>query len=201
MEYLMELMREKEQLMVVAGSFPNLERLLDDEIDRARKTAFRCELRDNVKPKLPDAVGENFMLQDKVFVPVDEHPNYNFIGRILGPRGMTAKHLELDTGCKIMIRGKGSMKDTAKEQICRGKPNYEHLNENLHILIQCEDTKERAKIKLENAVSQVRKILTPPETKGVDDLKRRQLTELALLNGTYQNSSGQQEDCLSSTLS
>ena len=39
---------------------------------------------------------------------------FNFVGRILGPRGMTAKHLEQDTGCKIMVRGKGSMRDKAK---------------------------------------------------------------------------------------
>ncbi|KAI1715340.1 homodimerization region of STAR domain protein [Ditylenchus destructor] len=196
MEYLQGLMREKEQLAMVAGSFPNLERLLDEEIDRVRKTALKCEFSNNSKPKLPEAVGEKVMLQDKVFVPIDDYPDYNFIGRILGPRGMTTKHLEFDTGCKIMIRGKGSMKDADKEEMCRGKSSYEHLSENLHILVQCEDTKERAKIKLENAVSQVRKILTPPVTKGVDSLKRRQLTELALLNGTYRNSIEQQEDCL-----
>ena len=39
---------------------------------------------------------------------------FNFVGRILGPRGMTAKQLEMDTGCKIMVRGKGSMRDKMK---------------------------------------------------------------------------------------
>lgn len=39
---------------------------------------------------------------------------YNFVGRILGPRGMTAKQLEQETGCKIMVRGKGSMRDKKK---------------------------------------------------------------------------------------
>jgi hypothetical protein len=36
------------------------------------------------------------------------------VGRILGPRGMTAKQLEQETGCKIMVRGKGSMRDKVK---------------------------------------------------------------------------------------
>lgn len=36
------------------------------------------------------------------------------MGRILGPRGMTAKELEQYTGCKIMVRGKGSMRDKKK---------------------------------------------------------------------------------------
>lgn len=36
------------------------------------------------------------------------------MGRILGPRGLTAKQLEQETGCKIMVRGKGSMRDKKK---------------------------------------------------------------------------------------
>jgi len=42
---------------------------------------------------------------------------YNFVGRILGPRGLTVKQLELDTGCKVMVRGKGSMRDRQKVQL------------------------------------------------------------------------------------
>ena len=42
------------------------------------------------------------------------HLQFNFVGRILGPRGMTAKELEQYTGCKIMVRGKGSMRDKKK---------------------------------------------------------------------------------------
>lgn len=39
---------------------------------------------------------------------------FNFVGRLLGPRGLTTKQLELDTGCKILIRGQGSMRDKQK---------------------------------------------------------------------------------------
>ena len=39
---------------------------------------------------------------------------FNFVGRILGPRGMYAKQLEKETGCKIMVRGKGSIRDKKK---------------------------------------------------------------------------------------
>lgn len=42
------------------------------------------------------------------------YPQYNFVGRILGPRGLTAKQLEAETGCKIMVRGKSSMRDKKK---------------------------------------------------------------------------------------
>lgn len=42
---------------------------------------------------------------------------FNFVGRILGPRGMTAKQLEHETGCKIMVRGRGSLRDNKKVSI------------------------------------------------------------------------------------
>ena len=42
---------------------------------------------------------------------------FNFVGRILGPRGLTAKQLEQETGCKVMVRGKGSMRDKKKVSI------------------------------------------------------------------------------------
>ena len=34
----------------------------------------------------------------------------NLIGRILGPRGISVRQLEMLYGCKILIRGKGSIK-------------------------------------------------------------------------------------------
>lgn len=44
----------------------------------------------------------------------DVSSQFNFVGRILGPRGLTAKQLEAETGCKIMVRGKSSMRDKKK---------------------------------------------------------------------------------------
>ncbi|CAJ0568175.1 unnamed protein product, partial [Mesorhabditis spiculigera] len=103
---------------------------------------------------------------------------------------MTAKQLEQETGCKIMVRGKGSMRDKKKEELNRGKPNWEHLNEELHVLIQVEDTQNRAKVKLQRAVDEIKKLLVPaPE--GEDELKRKQLMELAIINGTYRSTSQQ----------
>ncbi|KAI3363566.1 hypothetical protein L3Q82_012177 [Scortum barcoo] len=86
---------------------------------------------------------------------------FNFVGRILGPRGLTAKQLEAETGCKIMVRGRGSMRDRKKEEQNRGKPNWEHLNEDLHVLITVDDTQNRAEIKLRRAVEEVNKLLVP----------------------------------------
>ncbi|KHN79050.1 Female germline-specific tumor suppressor gld-1 [Toxocara canis] len=127
---------------------------------------------------LPEPEGEPVTVQEKVYVPCKEHPDYNSVGRLLGPRGMTAKQLEQETGCKIMVRGRGSMRDR------RNKPNGEHLDDDLHVLVQCEDTPNRVSLKLKIAVEQIKKLLVPAR-EGEDDLKRKQLTELAILNGTY----------------
>uniref|UniRef100_A0A8R1IS12 KH_dom_type_1 domain-containing protein n=1 Tax=Caenorhabditis japonica TaxID=281687 RepID=A0A8R1IS12_CAEJA len=43
------------------------------------------------------------MLTETLMVPVKKYPKYNFVGRILGPRGMTVKQLERETGCKIFV--------------------------------------------------------------------------------------------------
>ncbi|CAK9147327.1 unnamed protein product [Ilex paraguariensis] len=47
-------------------------------------------------------------------VPVEKFPNYNFVGRILGPRGNSLKRVEAMTECRIYIRGRGSVKDSVK---------------------------------------------------------------------------------------
>ena len=42
----------------------------------------------------------------------------------------------------------------------RGKPNWEHLNDELHVLITCEDAENRAQMKIQRAIDEVRKLLT-----------------------------------------
>ncbi|XP_027488688.1 protein quaking isoform X5 [Corapipo altera] len=176
------------------------------KISRVRKDMYNDTLNGSTEKRsaeLPDAVGPIVQLQEKLYVPVKEYPDFNFVGRILGPRGLTAKQLEAETGCKIMVRGKGSMRDKKKvsfknrdnhdpavleveEEQNRGKPNWEHLNEDLHVLITVEDAQNRAEIKLKRAVEEVKKLLIPA-AEGEDSLKKMQLMELAILNGTYRD--------------
>uniref|UniRef100_A0A0N4ZPQ7 KH domain-containing protein n=1 Tax=Parastrongyloides trichosuri TaxID=131310 RepID=A0A0N4ZPQ7_PARTI len=186
LDYLISLLREKRNLTLFPEVFSLVIHLLDEEIARVRMSLFQCDF-SNVSLKLPEPIGNVILAQTKVYIPVDKHPEYNFVGRILGPRGMTAKQLEQETGCKIMVRGKGSLRDKKKEKMLYGKANWEHLNDELHVLIQCEDTKNRAEVKINNAITQVNKLLRPaPE--GSDELKRKQLMELAIINGTYRSS-------------
>lgn len=117
--------------------------------------------------------------REKIFVPVDKYPNYNFIGRILGPQGSHLKELEGTTGCKILIRGRGSMRNKSAEECRRGKPGFEHLNEPLHIILEGPD---------EQHVQSGREVLLQhliPVDEKHDVLKHQQLRQLAIMRGTY----------------
>ncbi|XP_078333045.1 KH domain-containing RNA-binding protein qki.L-like isoform X5 [Crassostrea virginica] len=187
-EYLAQLLKDKKQIQAFPNVFVHLEKLLDEEINRVRLQLFHHKGNGRIPLDLPEPIGPVQTISEKLYVPVKEHPDFNFVGRILGPRGMTAKELEQYTGCKIMVRGKGSMRDKKKEEQNRGKPNWEHLNEELHVLITVEDTVNRAEVKMAKAMEEVKKLLVPAPD-GEDDLKKRQLMELAIINGTYRDTS------------
>lgn len=50
-----------------------------------------------------------------------------------------------------------------------------------------DDTPNRATVKIQRAIEEVQKLLVPV-TEGEDELKKRQLMELAIINGTYRDS-------------
>lgn len=49
----------------------------------------------------------------------------------------------------------------SQEDANRGKPNWEHLSDDLHVLITVEDSENRARMKLARAVEEVQKLLVP----------------------------------------
>ncbi|KAM0995713.1 hypothetical protein ACFX13_005860 [Malus domestica] len=119
----------------------------------------------------------------RVDIPVDKYPNYNFVGRLLGPRGNSLKRVEVTTECRVLIRGRGSIKDPTKEEMMRGKPGYEHLNEPLHILVEAELPVEIIDTRLLQAREVLEDLLRPVD-ESQDFYKKQQLRELAMLNGT-----------------
>ncbi|CAO2815933.1 unnamed protein product [Amaranthus hypochondriacus] len=121
-------------------------------------------------------------------IPVDSYPNFNFVGRLLGPRGNSLKRVEASTGCRVYIRGKGSIKDPDKEEKLRGRPGYEHLNEPLHILIEADMAPNIVEIKLRQAQEILEELLKPVD-ESQDIYKRQQLRELALLNSNFREDS------------
>ncbi|KAL7130702.1 hypothetical protein ABFS83_13G151300 [Erythranthe nasuta] len=132
----------------------------------------------------------------RVDIPVDQFPNYNFVGRLLGPRGNSLKRVEATTDCRVLIRGRGSIKDPTREEMMRGKPGYEHLNEPLHILVEAELPVEI----IDGRLMQAREILEDllkPMDECQDFYKKQQLRELALLNGTLREEDSQMSGSVS----
>ncbi|UNI17761.1 Branchpoint-bridging protein [Purpureocillium takamizusanense] len=141
--------------------------------------------------------------QEKVYVPVNDYPEINFIGLLIGPRGNTLKKMEAESGAKIAIRGKGSVKEGKGRSDAAHSSNQE---EDLHCLIMAdtEDKINKAKQLIHNVIEtvsprfmlhQISKKLTSHKAasvpEGQNDLKRNQLRELAALNGTLRDDENQ----------
>jgi len=143
--------------------------------DRQRLVERCTELFPLFKPP-PDYRPLQIKKTKKIFIPVDKHPEYNFIGLIIGPRGITQKQMEKETGAKIAIRGKGSVKDGKGRDI---KQTGE--DEELHVLVTA-DTEDQLKA----AQIQIEKLLIPIE-EGKNEIKRMQLRKLAEIQGTLRD--------------
>jgi len=104
-------------------------------------------------------------LQEKVFIPVDKHPGYNFVGSILGPSGSILKELTRATRSKIAILGKGSKKDKAKEEelLKSGEEEHAHLKEPLHVLIDIKAPRADAHLRMHIALLEIYKFLIPAD--------------------------------------
>jgi len=98
----------------------------------------------------------------KVRIPIREHPRYNFVGKLLGPKGQTLKALQEQTGCKMAIMGRGSMREKDKEEELRKEGGkYAHLNEDLHVLVDCFTESIDGYHRLAAALAELRKFVIP----------------------------------------
>lgn len=114
-----------------------------------------------------------------MLIPQEQHPDINFVGLLIGPRGNTLKAMEKETGAKIIIRGKGSVKE-GKVGRKDGQP-LAGEDEPLHAFITASNP-EAVKRAVDKIKDIIRQGIEVPE--GHNDLRRMQLRELAQLNGT-----------------
>lgn len=121
---------------------------------------------------------------EKVLIPQEDFPDINFIGLLIGPRGNTLKSMEKESGAKIIIRGKGSVKE-GKSSRKDGQPMMGE-DEPLHALVTgtTQDQVDKAVGRIKEIVRQGVEV---PEDQN--DLRRTQLRELAMLNGTLRDTS------------
>jgi len=196
--YLNELLNDRAVLESMPKRFMHLERILDQEIVNVRQRLFDCNFA--AKLHLPEPIGEPRLHRKKVYIP-DNGRHFNYVGRLLGPRGKTLKAIEQHTGCKVMIRGAGSARPSppsshgmffgpsAHSSIFTGNGymsphSYGDDNDHLHIVIQCEDTPNRANVRISLVIVLIEQLFKPVDEAN-DELKQKQLLELSILRGTF----------------
>ncbi|XP_038152357.1 KH domain-containing, RNA-binding, signal transduction-associated protein 2 isoform X3 [Cyprinodon tularosa] len=182
-----ELMAEKNSL---DPSFVHAVRLLAD----GKQEIGKCEgdelKKDNDTKKYLDIISnKNIKLSERVLIPVQQYPKFNFVGKLLGPRGNSMKRLQEETGVKMSILGKGSMRDKEKEEELRksGEAKYTHLSNELHVLIEVFAPPGEAYSRMSHALEEIKKFLVPDYN---DEIRQEQLRELSLLNGSDESSRG-----------
>lgn len=131
---------------------------------------------------------------EKLYIPVKDYPDINFVGLLLGPRGNTLRTLQENSGAKLAIRGKGSTKDgksvagaiteSTTTSTSFSNPTLSASDDDLHVVVTADSQLKIAKaIQLTNEV--LEKAISSPF--GQNELKRGQLRELAVLNGTLRD--------------
>ncbi|KAG4070484.1 hypothetical protein HA402_005716 [Bradysia odoriphaga] len=108
---------------------------------------------------------------------------FNFVGKLLGPKGNSMKRLQEDTMCKMAVLGRGSMKDRKKEEELRlsGDPRYTHLFEDLHVEISTFAAPAEAYARIAYSLAEVRRFLVPDYH---DDIRQEQMWEMQALSST-----------------
>ncbi|XP_075067784.1 KH domain-containing, RNA-binding, signal transduction-associated protein 3 [Mixophyes fleayi] len=158
-----------------------------DSITEIEKLQKGEETEDDTEDQYIDVViNKNMKLAQKVLIPIKQFPKFNFVGKLLGPRGNSLKRLQEDTLTKMSILGKGSMRDKAKEEELRksGEAKYFHLNDDLHVLIEVFAPPAEAYARMGHALEEIKKFLIPDYN---DEIRQAQLQELTYLNNGSEN--------------
>ncbi|XP_049833420.1 KH domain-containing, RNA-binding, signal transduction-associated protein 3-like isoform X1 [Schistocerca gregaria] len=178
-EYVRELLQEKQSLD--SSQWPNALRLLDQEVT---KEVARVQAQGRPLPresKYVDIYREKpIRVAVKVLVPIKEHPKFNFVGKLLGPKGNSMKRLQEDTMTKMAVLGRGSMKDKQKEEELRASkdPKYAHLSDDLHVEIAAFAPPAEAHARIAYALAELRKYLIPDSN---DEIRQEQMREMELI--------------------
>ncbi|KAF7202167.1 KH domain-containing, RNA-binding, signal transduction-associated protein 1a [Nothobranchius furzeri] len=157
-KYLPELLAEKDSL---DSSFTHAMKLITAEIERIQKGDSKKE--PEKETYLDLFATKNLKLKERVLIPTKQYPRVNFVGKLLGPQGSTIKRLQEETGAKISVLGRGSMRDKNKEEELRkgGEAKYAHLSMELHVFIEVTAPIPEAYLHMAHAMDEVKKFLIP----------------------------------------
>lgn len=105
---------------------------------------------------------------------------FNFTGKILGPKGNSLRRLQDETQCKIAIKGRSSIRDRGKEEQLRnsGDPRYAHLQKDLFLEVSTVATPAECYARIAYALAEIRKYLIPDKNDEVSHEQLRELMEM-----------------------
>lgn len=146
-------------------------------------------------------------ISQRVLVPIREHPKvivcsisrtcinlylclqFNFVGKLLGPKGNSLRRLQEETLCKMTVLGRNSMRDRAKEEELRTSkdPKYAHLNNDLHVEISTIAPPAEAYARIAYAMAELRKYLIPDSNDIIRQEQLRELMDSTSLNDSEVN--------------
>ena len=113
---------------------------------------------------------------------------FNFVGKLLGPKGNSMKRLQEETMTKMAVLGRGSMRNKAQEEDFRqsSDPKYAHLSDDLHVEITAFAPPSEAHARVAYALTEVRKYLIPDSN---DEIRQEQMREMELIQHNNSSSS------------
>merc|ERR1712223_784385 len=197
-EYLRDLVCHKEALQVDTNQQNELvSRLIEQEMRRVQGGG-RPPGREQ---RLLDVYNERpVRLSARVSIPVREHPKFNFVGKLLGPRGSSLKQLQEDTMTKMAVLGRGSMRNKQQEEELRSStdPKHSHLKEELHVEITAFASPAEAHARLAFALTEVRKYLIPDSN---DQIRQQQCRQIQVMKRMQLSEEGNRvsEECSTSS--
>ncbi|GFY47326.1 KH domain-containing, RNA-binding, signal transduction-associated protein 3 [Trichonephila inaurata madagascariensis] len=97
---------------------PSKKEILKQEIGRVRNPKSGDDSQRKVNSIVVHA-GNRIHLKVKNHILGDEHPNFNFVGKLLGPKGSSLQQLQKATQTRMAILGRGSMRDKRMEEELR----------------------------------------------------------------------------------
>ncbi|OWR41113.1 hypothetical protein KGM_216167 [Danaus plexippus plexippus] len=166
--------------------------MLDITRDKPVKVCVRVVVPVRDHPKVQGILELQHMNPGRVVSPVRPISDYsapfypiadrfNFVGKLLGPKGNSLKRLQEDTMCKMAVLGRGSMKDRQKEEELRvsGDPKFAHLSDELHVEISAFATPAEAHARIAYALAELRRFLVPDYN---DDIRQEQMLEMQILS-------------------
>lgn len=144
--------------------FKNARRLLTTEATK---------LENNIDPEwLEVDIQKQIKVSKKVLIPSFRHQKFNFVGKVLGPKGTTLQNIAKTYKCHVYILGRGSTRDRAKEQelLSSGDPQYAHFGGPLHVKVETTAPPATAYSRVAGVLEILSKLLQPIKDTHIDGI-------------------------------